>query len=289
MKVICLNIIAIFLLGLNIASGQNQDLPNEGNKANEDQFLGLFVGAGGNFGINFLSNSSISDAEGWSSLNGTAFSSGLNAFYMFTRSYGVGVGINYGMYNSGLSINENSIQLATEFTDQDDDVYFPIYEDVDIEELTTLNSIDIPLYFKYNYEIGKFYCYLDIGVNLSLFNTMSYNLDGELTRKGFYPDYNAVLYDIPEYNYDDYSYNSTESYSLDAPSFGVSGILALGVKTMVYKDLYVKLGVNLNYGLTDRSPEFDSTFSKFHSTTHLDDMHQNTVGIELGLYYNIFK
>lgn len=293
MKVIYLNIIAIFLLGVNIASAENNNSPSEGQdegeNANKEQLVGLFVGVGGNFGATLLSNSFISDKEGWTALNGMALSSGINAFYLFSPSFGVGAGINYGVYNSGLSIKENSIQLSSEFIDQDNDVYFPVYEDVDIEEHTTLSSIDIPLYFKYNYKIGRFFCYLDLGVNLSLFNSMSYMLAGELTRKGYYPDYNAVLYNIPEYNYDDYNYSSSDTFTLEAPSFGVSGILAIGVKTMVYQDLYVKLGVNLNYGFTDRAPEIGSSFSKFYSTTYSDNIKHSTVGIELGVYYNIFK
>ncbi len=262
--------IAFTCLSAGSILGQTTENSQNINSDEEDfmfyePFSRLYIGVSGAFNFSMPNNSSVSSLSEWTANNGSSIIPSIELSYMLTKNIGIGTGLKLGNYSSGYSVKGFSGELDTEYVDIDGDTYFPIYENVNISEVNTLKSIDIPIFLKYQMGSGKINYFANVGIMFSMYSKMEYTLDGTLTRKGSYPQYNVVLEGYPEYNYGDLSYDPTDVEEIDAPSTGMFGFINLGVLYEVKKDILVRVGVSSSYGLSDINPTISNSFDDFHS------------------------
>jgi hypothetical protein len=260
-----------------------QDQQDEG----EADYKKLYIGISGAYNMSSFTSSVASSNNSWSSIKGASILPALDITYMLTSNIGIGTGIKFGSYKPGYKVEGFTAQLSTLYVDIDGDDYFPIYEDMNLEEITTIKSLDIPLFARYKINKGKLSYCADLGLVFTSFTEMSYTLSGTATRKGYYPDLNVVLFDLPEYNYTDETFDANDTHELETPGLGLSGFLSIGVMYEVYSDILVKVGVSGSYGLNDFGPEIPSTYNKFYSATYLGEVSMNSLSFEVGIAYKL--
>jgi hypothetical protein len=249
----------------------------------------IFIGLSTALNISSFNSSMANSETSWSSTSGISFSPAIDVVYMITPNIGVGAGFKMSTYKTGYVIDNFSATLTTEFLDIDGDIYFPIYENLSVEEVNTIKSFDIPLFFRYQMDLGKIKGYADFGIQLTSFSKVNYTLNGSGTRKGFYPDLQVTLADFPEYNYGDLTYSSAEKEELDTPGMAFSGIASIGVLYELQSNILIKFGVGGSYGFSDSRPKFSTSFNNFHSSTYLDKATLINYFVEIGVAYRFSK
>lgn len=247
----------------------------------------LFIGVNGTLNTCMIISSQASIITQWSPKSMFSFIPSLDIQYMLSKSIGLGLGLRIGKYSTGYSISDYTVTLDREFVDIDNDPYFPVYEDVSIDEVSHYSSIDIPVYANYLMGKGKVKYFAKLGFMVSSFTKTKYSLNGTLTRKGSYPQYNTILNNYPEYNYDYFLHNSTDVIEVGAPSTGFSGIGGFGILFDATKDFSLKLGVSGVFGFTDARPKVANDFVNFHTSTILDKTKLVSFGFEIGVYYKL--
>ncbi len=253
--------------------------------ADESNEKSLFIGITSAFNINQFNKSLISSEEQWGVASGFSFVPSIHLLYMLSQKIGIGIGLSSGSFTAGFDINSQEIQFPDLYQDIDEDLYHPIYENSSFKEVSTYRSIDIPVYLTYKHQFSKFNGYLNLGIIYSTYSNITYTLEGTTTRKGYYPDYSVILYDVPEYGFNDIEYSPSDQLQLEAPSSGISALISFGVLYDLSQKFSLKLGINRVQGLTNLQGNIPSDFESFHSSAYLDKIKYNATGVEVGLYY----
>ena len=268
--------------------GANKSGQETSGNADSNTFQRLYIGLNGGFSLAMFSTENSTTTE-WQSNTAFNIIPSLDITFLFTQNIGAGIGLRLGKYSSNYTVAGLNAQLEREFVDIDEDTYFPIYENVSLTENTSYSSIDIPVFVRYQNTIGsgKLSYFANVGAILSSFTSPSYTLSGTMTRKGYYPEYNVVLNDYPEYNFDNLTYSSTAAMELGAPQMMISGYLAAGAMYSVTNELLVKVGFSGTYGFTKVTPVIEDDFSNFHSSLILGNSSITSIGFEVGLVYRL--
>lgn len=287
-------IVASALLLPSNSFATNWDVKNSGQETTDNNdsntFQRLHLGLNGNFSLALFGNENVSGSE-WQPGNVFNIIPSVDATFLITKNIGVGLGLRLGKNTSDYKITSLNTQLDREFIDQDEDTYFPIYEDVNLSENTSYSSLDIPVFVRYQNTIGsgKLSYFANVGAIFSSFSNPSYMLSGTITRKGYYPEYNVVLNDYPEYKFDNLTYSSSTELELGAPKMLISGYLAAGAMYSVTNDIMVKVGIAGTYGFTKVEPVIEDNFNDFHSSLILGKSSISSIGFEIGVVYKLLN
>ena len=273
-------------LGISFVADPEKHAQMQSNKS----MGGLYAGLSGSFSNSMLFNTTIFTNDKWDAVNGNNMLPSIEVFYMITKGFGVGTGIRFGKYSTTLKIDNYNNQLSNPVTDDDNDEYYPIFSISELQELNMINSIDIPIFLKFRGGKGKTGFYFDIGAIYSKLRSATYTLDGSASVKGYYPEYNVTLENIPEYNFSTQEFNAAEE-DMNIPSSNLSVATSMVLSFMVYRDITLRVGVNATFGLTDLMYYESRHPFDFYATTGLDGDKTNilTVGAEIGVYYRIFS
>lgn len=256
------------------------------------RITGLYAGFSGGYGQTMIMNNSVLSAtEIYTDLE-YQYNKALlfEVNYMFTRGFGLGTGIGFSTYSSAFMVNQftsNSTDIT--LTDEDGDTYFPLLEVNNLVETDVINSVDIPVMLKFRTGKGKTAFYIDMGVIYSMI-TAEYSLQGTQTKSGYYPEYEVLLDDVEEYGFGTFSFNNEAQELKLKETANLSAYLGMGLSIPLTGGLYMKLGVNARYGITDiglgqNLQPFDfSNFIKNPGSTNLI-----YGGAEIGLSYNFSK
>ncbi len=291
-KIVSFSIAAILVFSLTgiftTSYAQDQPVANSYDQPAQPSHNRIYVDISGAYNLSMIKSNLNS---GWGKINEFSVIPSVNATYMLNPNMGVGFGLKLGKYSSGFSVTGFSTQLENPYIDRDGDSYYPIYEGVNLSEINSFSTIDIPLYYRFQLALGKgkILAYANAGIMLSSISKMSYTLDGTLTRKGFYPEYNVVLNNYPEYNFDDLTYSPSTEREITAPGVGLSGFITFGVMYEVAKDILIKAGGTFSLGFSDLRPSINNDFNEFHSSTYLGKTSMNSAAIELGVVYRFLK
>jgi hypothetical protein len=246
------------------------------------------IGVNAGLSINNLKSSVVSDLDEWKSAPGFTLIPSLDVKYMLNQKFGLGFGFKYSTYTAGFKISIHNFELPKTYTDKDRDRYYPIFENTNIKESTTLKSIDIPFYAIYNFEVRDINCFVNVGVIYSSYNSMTYSLEGNTTRKGRYPALgNAILEDIPEYNYGELTFSSDDKFVLNGPSSAISGLISLGAFYELKSNITLKFAITRTSGFDDVRATFGQRFDSFNSSTYLSEIKLNATSIDVGIYYKL--
>ncbi|MBN2613762.1 MAG: hypothetical protein JXB00_19550 [Bacteroidales bacterium] len=105
----------------------------------------------------------------------------------------IAVGLNVCSYNSSCSVNYNDSLWTTD--PGNDRVH--IYEQARIIEKQKAVYVSVPLQLHLDYSVSKrMGCYLNAGYFFSVASSGSYNSEVLLSRQGYYPRYNVLIYDV---------------------------------------------------------------------------------------------
>jgi hypothetical protein len=254
------------------------------------KLAGVYVGGSMGYNYNLLYNPDILSNGLWIPQFGIGKMPMYEIHFMFTKGFGLAGGLRMGKYSPGMVL-QNYYATQSNLRDIDNDSYDLMYEVDRLEEVTHIDTYDIPVFFKFRSGRRAVGLYLDMGVVYTKFNRISYSLNGTATRKGYYPDLNVMLENIPEYNYyTNRSYSSSEQFDLAVPPYGLSGYASVGFSILMFKRIMMRLGVSANYGITDLSGSVPDHPFNYSNTTGNTITNQvlHSASADFGLYLKLF-
>lgn len=251
---------------------------------------GLYAGLSGTYNQSMVLNQAIISNTRWDTKLGSGISPSIDVYYMVTKGFGVGVGLRFGSYSYKLILEDFNEQLGSTVTDVDGDSYYPKFEIPNLEELDAYKTMDIPICIKFRGGKGKAGMYFDVGVVYSTFRSANYTLNGTATTKGYYQAYSVLLEDIPEYNFTTTEYKSYTK-TITTPNKNISAFASFGVAFMVYPDIFMRIGIGSQFGLTDLLYNKSRHPVDFYATTGLSGAKTSLLsfGGEIGVSYRILS
>ena len=256
--------------------------------AGDKSIKGLYAGISGGYGASFIMNEGVKSAsELYTMQMQTNMNFGLELCYMFTRGFGLGTGIGFSTYSSTFSISNFKDSMEYTIPDIEGEEYHPILDVNDLVETDVIKSVDIPLLLKFRTGKGRTALYIDMGIIYS-FVSGTYSLEGTQTKSGYYEQWKVILDDdLDEFGFGTFQFNNEEEELKLTSTSNLSAYVAMGLSIPLSEGLFMKMGVNGRYGITDiglgeTHQPFD--FSNFIENPGATFLHFG--GAEIGLSYN---
>ncbi|MBN2756634.1 MAG: outer membrane beta-barrel protein [Bacteroidales bacterium] len=237
-------------------------------------------------------NSAVNDSPEWNLESRMNAMIELNFSYFITTNIGLGTGVAIGSYKSNqhLGTFNNFGENYIERIDKDGDKYF-LYNIADIvNETTDIKVVSIPLVLKYQIrQHKKIGFYADFGLRFMYIFDTYISADIKSETQAYYPDYHIVLYDLPEYGFE--NINTTLDQEISKyESVNFSLMANLGLSYKMGKKMHADFGFYFEYGLTDigfTEPQYQSDFL---STIGIQDKTSiRAIGFSIGIRYELGK
>ncbi len=197
-----------------------------------------------------------------------SFSGTIEFGYKFSRFFGISSGLMINPFKSESTLLNYSNKYVTK--DSENDTYERIVSGTDINEEQRIAFIQIPFYLNFNIPLGKrFGLFIQPGINLALPISSKYTSSGTFTFQGYYPAYNVLLYDLPEYGFPT-AINSTTSEELELKSLILNGSISSGLH--LYLDDNTQIGVGAFYARSLIDISTSETSSDFQLSTDVDQI-----------------
>jgi hypothetical protein len=258
------------------------------NLAADDRLRGFHLSLVGEPAQSQLSSSTLMENTYWQQQPQVGFNFGVNFTWFFNRLFGVTVGAHKTEYVTNFLLNSFSGQSTIEMIDEDNDKYYQVYEISDLTEMNSLNYIEVPLMLNYRTGRAKTGIYLDLGLVYALSLNTSYQVEGLTNRMGYYPEYDLLLDDIPEYGFETVVLDDAGSWQVKSSS--LSGIARLGLSFPISQKIYFKVGGVAVYGIDDilynkpkHNEDFISTMGIIPTSTTL-----LRIGLEAGVSLKLY-
>lgn len=213
--------------------------------------------------------------------------------YFFTRNIGLTTGLNYSSYSTNLRADSYTDKLDT--IDQENDAYELRIAGKDIREKQHVGILGIPVCINMRFNPAKdFGVYLQAGINIAIPLENSYETNGAFTYSGYFPIYNVVLADLPEYGFPT-NLSTSNDGNLKLKPVVYCVVASAGIDYIVNNKFQLLFGVSLNKSLESIS-EYTPA-EKFRLTTGANDLNSfmegssnvllQSLGINFGLRYFI--
>jgi|ETNmetMinimDraft_26_1059896.scaffolds.fasta_scaffold03728_2 hypothetical protein len=209
-------------------------------------------------------------------------------FMKLNRIISIGAGLGYSYYNSDISLDSSNQKFPDVIDIDGHNVIKNISTDQSYEEVK-IGYLDVPLYIEFgDPNIDQIGFYGRIGFKVSFPVNSDLYGEGTYTSWGDYPGCPVVLYNIPELGYytDEPIYSNKEKVKLNPVIFSV--LLSGGITIPVSDILILKVGANVNYGLSGISEvneENNVGYSKLLNNSSKTSV--NSVGVEIGVIYSL--
>lgn len=195
----------------------------------EIPLIDIGLTAGALFSNYNMGNSSASyPVEGFSSSTEFSLTYGLRLGLRIKSGFGFSTGFNIREYNTSISVSAID-QEPLNSIDIDGDSYWLYAEAEGIADNVSLSYYNIPVKLEYTFiNKGKVYPFVGLGVNINILQQATSSISGVSTHEGYYPQYHALLYDIPELGFlTDHSFELDEDLKIKQTS--MSGEINAGI------------------------------------------------------------
>lgn len=130
----------------------------------------------------------------------SSFFGSVDIGYFFSRYFGLSSGIGFNSYKSLLSLK--TYQNKVNAVDSENEAYELRVSGSDIKETQKVAFLTIPILINLRLPLSKMIgFFLQPGVNLAVPLSKNYQSSGTFTYQGFYPAYNVVLQNLPDYGF----------------------------------------------------------------------------------------
>jgi hypothetical protein len=175
------------------------------------------------------------------------YSCNLGYNYFFSNNWGLGAGLGLESFQSKATLN---YQTSKSSVDTDGESFEFLTQYTDWQEKQSILLLDIPLSFIYQKEMSdKLKFQFSIGPKISFAVQSNYKTEGgTIETTGYYPQYNVVLYGMPQHNFKTITSFPKNDTSLNPV---VSAYSNLGGLYKLNNSLDLYAGVYLDYGLSN--------------------------------------
>ena len=210
---------------------------------------GFFVGFETGISQYRIITEGIGSMEGMKSVQGNSFSGTVETGYFFSGGFGLSTGI--GIYTSNNTINLEDYSNKFSTTDSENDFYERRISGSAITENLNLSCLKIPLMLNLRIP-GRsiFSVYLEAGINLSVPLKKDYSSSGLFSFTGYYPEFNVLLKDLPEYGF----VSNAAVSSFGEPVFKtyfLEGVASAGFQFLIAGKIQLSAGASYSRSLTD--------------------------------------
>jgi len=179
---------------------QNQKLYAQNTVSVNQGKYGFYVGAGTGYAMTQIRNDFTPADPAVIMKFRTRPLANIEIGHFFSENFGLVTGIGYSFYGSQTVISDYNSKIQT--VDIENDPYELTIEGSDIEEKEEIQVLGIPLSFIYHSPISsKTGFFLMTGLNLSIPLSEQFETSGVFTCRGYFPEYNVTLENLPEYGF----------------------------------------------------------------------------------------
>lgn len=261
---------------------------------------GFFVGGGLGITKTQIINDADQDITITQTTNGNSIIGSVEIGYFFSRYLGLTAGVNYNQYRSNFYIDAYQNNFNT--VDIENDPYELRILGDDIEEVQQFDILSIPFCVNLHMPLSKgIGAYLQTGINFFVPLSEFYESEGTFTYKGYFPAYNVLLEDLPEYGFpSDVRIQSEGAPELEHLSYGF--VASLGIDYLVNKKIQFITAAYFDRSFSGvianpQTDEFYLTKNAEHVNSILDCSNKVTLqsfGLKIGIRfyltdYNKFK
>lgn len=224
---------------------------------------GFFVGGGVGISKTQIINDAGQEISISQATNCNSVIESVEIGYFFSRYLGFTIGVNYYQYRSNFFIDAYQNNFNT--IDNENDPYELRISGNDIEEIQQFEILNIPFCMNIHMTLNKVIgAYLQTGINLFVPISEFYRSTGTFTYKGYFPTYNVVLEELPEYGFpSDLRIQSEGEPKLKPVSYGF--VTSLGIDYLFNKRVQFRMAVY-----------FDRSFSSVLANTQIDEFYLTT-------------
>jgi len=222
--------------------------------------------------------------------NSMGYTCNLGYNYFFSKNWGLGAGLELESFQSKATLNYQTSK-ASKDTDGESFEFRTQY--TDWQEKQSILLLDIPISLIYQKQMSeKLKFQFSIGPKVSFAVQSNYQIEGgTIETTGFYPQYNVVLFDMPQHNFTTLTTFPKNDTSLNPVVSAYSNLGAL-YKLNNLMDLYA--GVYFNYGLTnmiDAKDKFlyqeDGVYNGVFSSNLTNKVNQFAFGFKIGINFRL--
>jgi len=219
---------------------------------------------------------------------GYTFSLGYN--YFFSRHWGFGAGLGIESFNSKATLD---YQTSKSLIDTDGESFEFRTKYTDWQEKQSILLLDIPLSFIYQKQTSKKLKFqFSMGPKVSFAIKSNYKtLGGTIETTGYYPQYNAVLFGMPQHNFSTMTSFPQNDTSLNPV---ISAFSNLGGLYKINGSLDLYAGVYIDYGLSNMIDaqkkllyQEDGVYNGVFSSDLTNSVKQFAFGFKIGLNLNL--
>ncbi len=232
---------------------------------------GFFIGGGLGIATTQIINEADKDITISQATNRSSIIGSVEMGYFFSRYLGLTAGVNYNQYRSGFYID--TYQHIFNTFDIENDPYELRILGNDIEEIQQFEILSIPFCINLRMPLSKVIgTYLLTGINFYVPIDEFYESAGTFTYKGYFPEYNVVLEDLPEYGFpSDARIQSEGAPELKPMSYGF--VASLGFDYLYNKRVQVIMAAYFDRSFSGVLA--DTQTGEFYLTTNAE--HVNSI------------
>lgn len=221
---------------------------------------------------------------------GYTFNLGYN--YFLSNNWGFGAGLGLESFNSKVTLN---YQTSKPSVDADGESFEFRTQYTDWQENQSILLLDIPLSFIYQKQMTeKLKFQFSVGPKVSFAVQSNYKTaGGTIETTGYYPQYNVILYGMPQHNFTTLTSFPKSDTSLNP---AVSAFGNLGGLYKLNKNMDFYAGVYFDYGLTnmiDAQNKFlyqeDGVYNGVLSSDLTKKVNQFAFGFKIGINLRLGK
>ncbi len=214
----------------------------------------------------------------------------LGYHYYFSKNWGFAAGLGLASFQSKATLN---YQTSNASVDTDNDSFEFRTQYTDWQEKQTILLLDIPLGLVYQKQMNeKFNFQFSIGPKVSFpLQSKNETSGGTIETTGYYPQYNVVLFGLPQHNFTTLTSFPKNDTSLKPV---LSACSNLGVLINLNNRLDLYSGVYLDYGLTnmiDPQSKFlyqeDGVYNGIFSSDLTKRVTQYAFGFKIGINFRL--
>ena len=200
---------------------------------------------------------------------------GLGYSFYFNRQWAINIGAEYESFKTNLIYS--ALQLSNNAVDIEGETFEYRYTAEGYDEEQKLNVINIPLTLQFQTDGDETKFYARVGGQISLINDAEYSTSiRNLTTSGYYPQYDAELFDPQFMGFGRYNNVSQESQDL-AFDTSFAAVLEAGVKREIDNLGSLYIGLFCNYGLTTLRTDTEAANLVEYNTENPTDFTANSV------------
>jgi len=235
---------------------------------------GLFVGFSLGPSQSQIINQGTLSVSGLLSNKMNSFFGSVEIGYFFSHHIGLSTGIGFDSYKTQLILATYQNKFNT--IDSENEAYERQVSGADIKEVQDVGFLSVPICLNirlpFNETIGFF---LQPGINLAFPLSKKYTISGTFTYKGYYPAYNVLLENLPDYGFPS-NHSTVANGELELKPLNVNAIVSAGFDFFVQKRIQVAVAAFYNKSLSNISSY--SSPNEFQLSSDVDQINSLMMG-----------